>query len=113
MTNHHQFQTLIDSDESATNYTAARELLMDRASDLIYDATDAATIRSIADNYEISPATAARLLEYINSLDDLAFRFMLYNFSLCPMHACDYAICFDDEEGECADLRLIAPNHDT
>jgi hypothetical protein len=33
--------------------------------------------------------------------------------SLCPMHFCDYAICFDDDDPECASIRLIHPNHDT
>jgi hypothetical protein len=33
--------------------------------------------------------------------------------SLCPMHLCDYAICFDDRNAECAPIRLIHPSHDT
>lgn len=39
---------------------------------------------------------------------------MLYlDDSLCPMHHCDYAICFDDENPECAVLREYFPDHDT
>lgn len=33
--------------------------------------------------------------------------------SLCPLHAIDYAICFDDDDAECALIRLIHPSHDT
>lgn len=37
----------------------------------------------------------------------------LLNRSLCPLHAIDYAICFDDQNDECAAIRLIHPSHDT
>lgn len=33
--------------------------------------------------------------------------------SLCPMHLVDYAICFDDDNAECAAIRSIFPDHDT
>ena len=35
------------------------------------------------------------------------------SLSLCPMHLIDYAICFDDENAECAQLRTYFPLHDT
>lgn len=39
---------------------------------------------------------------------------MLYlDDSLCPMHHCDYAICFDDDDEECALIREYFPDHDT
>lgn len=38
---------------------------------------------------------------------------MLLDNSLCPMHAIDYAICFDDDDDECAAIRAIHPSHDT
>jgi hypothetical protein len=39
---------------------------------------------------------------------------LLYlDFSLCPMHHCDYAICFDDDDDECATIRAFFPIHDT
>jgi hypothetical protein len=38
---------------------------------------------------------------------------MLLDNSLCPMHAIDYAICFDDDDPECAAIRAIHPSHDT
>jgi hypothetical protein len=33
--------------------------------------------------------------------------------SLCPLHFCDYAICFDDDDPECAPIRFIHQSHDT
>ena len=33
--------------------------------------------------------------------------------SLCPMHRVDYAICFDDDDPECAAIRAVFPAHDT
>jgi hypothetical protein len=38
---------------------------------------------------------------------------LLLDNSLCPMHAIDYAICFDDDEPDCAAIRAIHPSHDT
>jgi hypothetical protein len=38
---------------------------------------------------------------------------LLLNLSLCPIHRCDYAICFDDENDECAVIRTYFPLHDT
>ena len=29
--------------------------------------------------------------------------------SICPIHRCDYAICFDDNDDECAQLRAAFP----
>ena len=35
-------------------------------------------------------------------------------FSLCPMHFCDWAACFDDGDAECEQIRAIFPySHDT
>jgi hypothetical protein len=42
------------------------------------------------------------------TLTDLALR-----LSLCPLHMIDYAICFDDDDAECAAIRTIHPSHDT
>jgi hypothetical protein len=33
--------------------------------------------------------------------------------SVCPLHLTDYASCFDDQNRECAAIRLIHPGHDT
>jgi hypothetical protein len=32
---------------------------------------------------------------------------------LCPVHFRDYAICFDDDDIECAQVRAVHPVHDT
>jgi hypothetical protein len=42
-------------------------------------------------------------------------RSMLYmEYSLCPIHHIDWAICFDDEPDDCAQVRAIFPHsHDT
>lgn len=34
-------------------------------------------------------------------------------YSLCPMHMIDYAICFDDDDPDCATIRAFFPSHDT
>ena len=33
--------------------------------------------------------------------------------SLCPMHMIDYAICFDDADPDCSQIRAYFPAHDT
>lgn len=39
---------------------------------------------------------------------------LLMDDSLCPIHAVDWAICFDDEPEDCAQVRRIFPrSHDT
>lgn len=39
---------------------------------------------------------------------------LLIQHSLCPLHRCDWAICFDDEDPSCDAIRQIYPNsHDT
>lgn len=44
--------------------------------------------------------------------DDLSH--LLMQHSLCPMHFCDWAICFDDDDPECSQIRAIFPHgHDT
>lgn len=36
------------------------------------------------------------------------------SLSLCPMHFCDWASCFDDDDAECSQIRAIFPyGHDT
>lgn len=33
-------------------------------------------------------------------------------FSICPIHFCDYAICFDDDDPGCAHVRAEHPSYD-
>ena len=54
-----------------------------------------------------------RMRTLVEALDDGAASLLRLEFSLCPLHRRDYAICFDDDEPECAALRLCFPSHDT
>jgi hypothetical protein len=52
--------------------------------------------------------------EYLWTHDDReAFTDWALSQSLCPVHFVDYAICFDDENPECEQVRAIHPSHDT
>lgn len=44
---------------------------------------------------------------------DETITFLALEFSLCPLHFVDYAICFDNEDEECAPIRAVHPCHDT
>jgi hypothetical protein len=51
-------------------------------------------------------------LDYYPHRDELSKLAM--DHSLCPIHWVDWAICFDDEPEDCAQIRAIFPNgHDT
>lgn len=58
-------------------------------------------------------ANALRELLPIASTDRELLTTLLLDDSLCPLHAIDYAICFDDNDPECAAIRAIHPSHDT
>jgi hypothetical protein len=86
---------LIDRDATATPMRDNDPFPLD-APDFIYDALRA-------------------LLRLIDDADYMTDRMtaMLLDNSLCPMHAIDYAICFDDDDPDCAAIRAIHPSHDT
>lgn len=74
---------------------------------------DASTIdESIADEPRLAPIAHA-IQSIIIDLDRDELTAMRLDYSLCPLHACDYAICFDDDDAECAPIRTIHPTHDT
>jgi hypothetical protein len=60
---------------------------------------------------------AHRMLEYMAQpgsymRDELSRLYMRH--SLCPIHHVDWAICFDDDDESCAQIRACFPNeHDT
>jgi hypothetical protein len=58
-------------------------------------------------------AMHAELLELLITLSTDDISELRLADSLCPLHACDYAICFDDDDAECAQIRSIFPSHDT
>jgi hypothetical protein len=60
----------------------------------------------------IDAAFAAATAPYSESMRHRLSELLL-SHSLCPMHHCDYAICFDDESDECATIRAYFPSHDT
>jgi hypothetical protein len=91
--------------------TALRDLLIDRN----YSPTHDAANPLLADpDYPIYDFIRA-LLSMIDAAPYQTQRLsMLYlDNSLCPMHHCDYAICFDDDEPDCATIRAYFPDHDT
>lgn len=46
--------------------------------------------------------------DHRETLTDIAL-----SLSLCPLHLIDYAICFDDDDADCAAIRMIHPSHDS
>lgn len=104
-------------DDDAARY-ALREMLL---------ATDPTALAYNDDDLDLddSEPDAADALDHANRLHD-AYCALLstprerdtltdiaLSLSLCPMHLCDYAICFDDDDADCAPIRLIHPSHDT
>lgn len=85
---------------------ALRDLLIDRDATPTDDTFDPPAFA-----YDTLRALLATIDAYPYSRDDLTK--LLLDNSLCPMHAIDYAICFDDDEPECAAIRTIHPSHDT
>lgn len=86
--------------------------------DLLIDRTATPTeqpIPALADPpayiYDTMRSLLAIIDAYPYNTDDMTK--LLLDNSLCPMHAIDYAICFDDDEPDCAAIRAIHPSHDT
>jgi hypothetical protein len=105
---------LLDDSASAT---AIRALLIhidtpsNELIDEMIDDTDAMPIADAFHNIDALRATCRDLLDDPHNretLTDIALA-----LSLCPMHLIDYAICFDDDDAECAAIRIIHPSHDT
>lgn len=80
---------------------------------MINDPATPNELRALAADYDYRAIDLIPILDAILSLstDDLtAFRLSL---SICPLHAIDYAICFDDDNPNCAQIRAIHPSHDS
>lgn len=56
---------------------------------------------------------SAILRECLAAFDTETLTELRLEYSLCPLHGIDYAICFDDDDPECAQIRAIHPSHDT
>lgn len=67
------------------------------------------------DDTELTPATLAEVRAEVDALftDREELTRMCLDLSLCPVHVRDYAICFDDSDPECDQVRGIHPGHDT
>lgn len=86
-----------DNDPDSLNACALRSLLIDPDAPDSYDPTPYDTI----------------LADCIRALDTQSLSMLLLDYSLCPLHRIDYAICFDDRDPDCAAIRDTFPNHDT
>jgi hypothetical protein len=58
-------------------------------------------------------ARALAIIDLIRSLDRETLTEYALSVSLCPIHFVDYAICFDDRNEGCEQVRAIHPAHDT
>ena len=90
---------------------AIRCLLIDRNCDNFDDCPDAQP--HLADIRTALAAIDARIAYPYAESARHALSDLLLSYSLCPMHAIDYAICFDDDTDECATIRAYFPIHDT
>lgn len=113
MTTHNELHALLDADDDRTHATL-RSLMIAICNDTpiehaiaelddadFYDIADAPRIAHLLENAMIDEYARETLTEIALSL------------SLCPLHFIDYAICFDDNDAECAPIRTIHPSHDT
>lgn len=100
-------------DESCDIYIAIRSLLIDP-----YDTEPMPSIPN-ADPFMPMIRSALRTLFDDERTDDrpyysrAALSDLMLNYSLCPMHRIDYAICFDDDDPDCAAIRAYFPIHDS
>lgn len=98
---------LLLDDPECDNYMMIRELLIAIPS---FPDSNTHLIASLPPDTPRPPLSLITTLRDLNreSLTDLALR-----LTLCPLHLIDYAICFDDDDAECAAIRSIHPTHDT
>lgn len=69
----------------------------------------------LVDDLDMTRATVDAIATLIDAVrtDADAMTALLLDYSLCPIHAIDYAICFDDDPDDCRIVRTIHPGHDT
>lgn len=106
MINHHRINELLNDpsldDDDANFFSSLRHMLITR--ELHSDRSNRLTIPQRRAMLE--------LRDLIAELDRHDLTELLLDFSICPLHRIDYAICFDDDDPECAAIRMIHPNHD-
>lgn len=96
--------------------SALRELLIDRDAQPRAEPADTAypKMRMLDDDPD-AYAFIRALLARIDAAPYMTQRLSMLalDHSLCPMHFIDYAICFDDDDPDCASIRDLFPDHDT
>lgn len=100
--------------DALTALNATTDDLADLAiRDAMINDCDADDLRALAADYDMRAADIAPILDAILRLstDDLSI--LRLSFSLCPIHNIDYAICFDDDNPNCAQIRAAFPTHDS
>lgn len=106
-------RTIIDAHDD--NHIIARTIMIDNA-------RDAAATRDelrddfILDDFDALHALIAPLFSPPSFADDMITarsELAIDDFSLCPLHMIDYAICFDDDTDDCRMIRACFPSHDT
>ena len=81
--------------------------------DAMINDLDDSDLRALSADYDISAHLLRPILAAILSLDTDSLSTLRLSFSLCPIHNIDYAICFDDDNPNCAQIRAAFPSHDT
>lgn len=102
---------LLDCDcafRTSTSPDCRHDLRQRDMRDLLIDRTD---IDLCSDSAELLRDLITELIDNPYATQTLSM--LCLDFSLCPMHAYDYAICFDDDDPTCAPIRACFPNHDT
>lgn len=91
---------------------ALRELLI--AADDGYDQLDDIISSSEADSADVRALLDALMTLYADEYSRDTLSSLAMRHSLCPMHFIDWAICFDDDDPDCAQIRTVFPHsHDT
>lgn len=102
-----------DDELSSRMRAAMRDLLIDPDAD---DFQNLSTEQFAP--FDPTPAEFALMRSYLAIIraDKYSIDFISHlalDESLCPLHFIDYAICFDDDDPECAQIRATFPGHDT
>ncbi len=109
---HRTIESLIDCDCRFPNPIYRDDCRHDaRQRDLRYLLIDIAADDLESDCADLLRSLLTALIDAPYSTQTLSM--MRLADSLCPMHAIDYAICFDDADAECATIRDLFPDHDT
>jgi hypothetical protein len=110
-----RIDTLIADDDDCAKSSTLRALMIAICNDTPIEHA----LAEIAYDAEMLDTTIAPELAHliesllINEYARESLTEIALSLSLCPLHFIDYAICFDDNDAECAQIRMIHPSHDT